>query len=261
MKYDFSIQEIDKVLAIGFIQTRHYSKVMPRLTKHFLGVYDGTTLAGVITLGWGTQPLQTIRKLFPQLVTQDYYEIGKMCMDESYPTNSETQMLSAIVKWMKQHCPEKKFLYTWADGIVGKAGYVYQAFNFWYGGFIWTDIYIGADGEKIHPRTSKSLCKENARMLGKDMVFWLTPDFLRLKGIQRVKGKQFRYILPLSKTYRKLLKESTVQWTRNYPKDIDLQWKKQLEKGKWELLPSMPEMNLSVVNINKKNVESHITTL
>ena len=89
----------------------------------------------------------------------------------------------------------------------------------------------------------------------------MTPDFLKHKGIQRIKGKQFRYVLPLSKTYRKLLKESTVEWTRNYPKDVDLQWKKQIAKGQWELLTSMPEMDLSVVNINKRNVESHTTTL
>ena len=261
MKYNFHIRELDKLTAITFIQERHYSKVMPRLTKHFLGVYNGSELAGVVTLGWGTQPLQTIRKLFPPLVSQDYYEIGKMCMDDAYPTNSETQMLSVMVKWMKDNCPEKKLLYTWADGIVGKAGYVYQAFNFWYGGFIWTDIYIGADGEKIHPRTSKALCKENARMLGKDMVFWLTPAFLQMKGIQRIRGKQFRYVLPLAKSYRKLLKESTVEWTKNYPKDIDLQWKERTAEGKWELLPAMPEMDLSIVNFNKKNVEAHITTL
>ena len=66
------------------------------------------------------------------------------------PKNSESQMLSAVIKWMKINLPEKLFLYTWADGIVGKCGYVYQSANFLYGGFIWTDIYIGPDGEKIH---------------------------------------------------------------------------------------------------------------
>ena len=257
MKYNFSVEPIDKTEAIDFIQARHYSKVMPRLTKHFLGVYDEENLAGVITLGWGTQPLQTIRKLFPSLITQDYYEIGKMCMDESYPANSETQMLSEVFKWIQRNCPDKKLLYTWADGIVGKAGYVYQAFNFWYGGFIWTDIYIGADGEKIHPRSSKPLLQENAKLLGRDKLFWLTPDFLKLKGIHRIKGKQFRYILPLAKIYRKLLKESTVEWNRDYPKDKDLQWKKQIGKGDWVLLSKMPSIDLSIVNVNKKNVEAH----
>ena len=65
MKYNFKVIEIDKVIAVDYIQARHYSKVMPRLTKHYLGVYNKEELAGVLTLGWGTQPLQTIRKLFP----------------------------------------------------------------------------------------------------------------------------------------------------------------------------------------------------
>ena len=148
MKFNFVIKRINKFVAAELVQEHHYSKVMPRLTKEYLGVYINTTpvdkhLVGVLTLGWGTQPLATIRKLFPTLTTKDYYEIGKMCMLPEMPRNSESQMLSAVIKWIKIHLPERLFLYTWADGIVGKVGYVYQSANFYYGGFIWTDIYIG----------------------------------------------------------------------------------------------------------------------
>ena len=73
MKYDFKIVELDARTAIDFIQERHYSKVMPRLTKHYLGIYDKDTLAGVLTLGWGTQPYNTIHKLFPSLVSMNLH--------------------------------------------------------------------------------------------------------------------------------------------------------------------------------------------
>jgi hypothetical protein len=258
MKYFFDIKEIDKTLAINFIQERHYSKVLPRLTKHWLGCFYNSELVGVLTLGWGTQPLQTIKKLFPNLVSEDYYEIGKMCMDEKMPRNSKSQMISSVVRWMKQNLPEKKFLYTWADGIVGKVGYVYQASNFQYGGFIWTDIYISPTGEKIHPRSSKVLLKENAEYLGKEKLFWMTPDFMKLKGIRRIRGKQFRYIYPLNKEAKKILqKSSTVEWGLSYPKAIDLKWKEQLDKGKYGLLEEIPHMDLSVVEVNEKNVNAH----
>lgn len=258
MKYFFEIKEIDKNLAIDFVQERHYSKVMPKLTKHWLGCFLKDELVGVVTLGWGTQPLQTIKKLFPNLKSEDYYEIGKMCMDDSMPRNSESQMLSQIVRWMKKNLPEKKFLYTWADGIVGKVGYVYQASNFYYGQFIWTDIYISPTGEKIHPRSSKSLLKENANFLGKEKLFWMTPDFMKLKGIRRIRGKQFRYIFPLnSKSKEMLRRESTVIWNKMYPKELDLQWKEQLNKGEYILLEGKPNMDLSVVEINEKNVNAH----
>ena len=130
MKYEFQIKEISRNYATEFIQSLHYSKIMPRLTKYFLGCYLEDELVGVLTLGWGTQPKATIAKLFEGLSTKDYYEIGKMCMKEEMPRNSESQMISAVVKWMKKNCSEKRFLYTWADGIMGKPGYVYQAANF-----------------------------------------------------------------------------------------------------------------------------------
>ena len=230
---------------------------MPRLTKHYLGVYDGELLAGVLTLGWGTQPYNTIHKLFPTLESKDYYEIGKMCMDDAYPRNSETQMLSKVRQWIQDNLPDKHFLYTWADGIVGKVGYVYQAANFLYGGYIWTDIYIGPDGEKIHPRTTKALCKENAEWEGKEKVFWLTHSFSEYKGIKRVKGKQFRYILPLTREAKRLLKESTVKWCREYPKEDSLKWRVRTGIKEWQDLEGMPSVDLSVVNINRRNVEAH----
>ena len=79
------------------------------------------------------------------------------CMKEEMPRTSESQMISAVVSWMKDNCPEKQFLYT--DGIMGKPGFVYAA-NFLYGGFIWTQIYISDKGEK---QTSRRLCDENVQ--------------------------------------------------------------------------------------------------
>ena len=271
MKYDFKINEISRSYATDFVQSLHYSKIMPKLTKHFLGCYLKNELVGVLTLGWGTQPKATIAKLFDGLDTKDYYEIGKMCMKEEMPRNSETQMISAVVKWMKDNCPEKQFLYTWADGIMGKPGYVYQAANFLYGGFIWTQIYISDKGEKIHPRSSKKLCEENVKFklakepdffVGKkgERIYWLTQDFLDHKGICKIHGKQFRYILPLNKKARKLLKKSNVEWNLNYPKESDLVWNKSTLEGKKQL-SDMPYIDGNMTEYNEKNINAHKGTL
>jgi len=271
MKYDFKINEISRLCATDFVQSLHYSKIMPRLTKHFLGCYLKNELVGVLTLGWGTQPKATIAKLFDGLDTKDYYEIGKMCMKEEMPKNSESQMISAVVKWMKENCAEKQFLYTWADGIMGKPGFVYQAANYLYGGFIWTQIYISAEGEKIHPRSSRRLCDENVKFklerepdffVGKkgERIYWLTQDFLDHKGISKIHGKQFRYILPLNKKARKLLKKSKVEWSLNYPKNDDLVWDKSTTNGR-ERLDKMPYIDGDVTEYNNKNVNAHKSTL
>ncbi len=271
VKYNFEIKEITRFDSTELVQTYHYSKIMPRLTKHFLGCFLDGELVGVLTLGWGTQPKATIAKLFDGLDTKDYYEIGKMCMKPEMPKNSESQMLSGVVKWMKINCPEKKFLYTWADGIMGKPGYVYQAANFLYGGFIWTQIYISDKGEKIHPRSSRRLCDENVQFKlerepnffeGKkgERIYWLTQDFLDHKGISKIYGKQFRYILPLNKKARKLLKKSKVEWNLNYPKNEDLVWDKSSTSGR-KRLEGMPYIDSDVTEYNAKNVNAHKGTL
>ena len=161
-KINYDIKEVAKEDVIRFVQENHYSPVMPKLTKHWLGVFTGEEMVGVVTLGWGTQPKQTIQKIVSEECTSsDYYEIGKMCMHESQPRNSESRMLSQLVKWMKVNCPDVSFLYTLADGIMGKCGYVYQASNFYYGGEFWTDSYISDKGEKVHPRSTAALLKTN----------------------------------------------------------------------------------------------------
>lgn len=102
-KFIFYVKETEKNLVGKFIQKFHYSPVFPRLTKFWLGVYDRKNkMVGAITLGWGTQPKQTIKKRFPTLDTKDYLEIGKMCMDDKMKKNSETQMLKAVFKWIKK---------------------------------------------------------------------------------------------------------------------------------------------------------------
>ena len=107
---------------------------MPRLTKKFLGFSLDDKLVGVLTLGLCTQPRQTINNMFPGLESNDYYEIGKMCLSPELngTKGAGSQMISATIRWMKENT-DRLFLYTMADGIMGKCGYVYQASNFYFG--------------------------------------------------------------------------------------------------------------------------------
>lgn len=258
MKINYTVYDIHKNIATEFVQKHHYSPVMPKLTKHYLGFYIEGNLVGVLTLGWGTQPRATINKMFPGLESKDYYEIGKMCMTDEMPKNSESQMLSATVKWLKQNKPECLFLYTMADGIMGKCGYVYQASNFYFGEKYWTDVYMMENGEKLHPRSTKSLCIENATMIGKEKVFWLTPDFMKLKGISRIRGYMFRYIYPLNKRAKKLMKTgSSLEWTFDYPKDKDLVWQDVTEGGRNHITIEQPPFTFEEAKYNLKNINAH----
>jgi len=246
------IKEIHKIKAADFIMSRHYSPVMPRLTKYYCGYYVDDILQGVMTFGWGTRPKHTIQKLFPKLDTKDYYEIGKMCMDDSMLKNSETQMMSAAMAWLKKKEPNLKYLFTWADGLVGKPGYVYQAFNFLYGGYIWTDTYVTEKGEKVHPRTIQGKLPNPH-----NFKYGSRPNPKQLKELKlsRVKGKQFRYILPMNKKMRKYLKNSTEKWGINYPKDTALEWKiKKPGETSYTQTNKMPFDLTKEVEYNKSNI-------
>jgi hypothetical protein len=225
------IQDVD---AVPFIHRIHYSKVMPRHTKAIIGGFNDGQLVAVMTLGYGTAPLHTIRKLFPSLTTKDYFEIGKLCMLNELPKNSESYFMARCIKMLKRDFPDRKVLFTWADGVIGKPGYVYQGSNFYYGGYIWASMYMTPDGVKVHERSLQGKVNIPGRpRSGKFMS--LSYEYLAPYGFTRYSGLLFRYVYPLCspKEWERLRAESSVKWEQgNYPKDPDCKWKKQIAKGK-----------------------------
>lgn len=231
-KFKFDIKEITKEQALEMVQKYHYSNTLPKLNKHFLGFYLNNELVGLITLGWGTQPRGTIQKIFPSLDTKDYYEIGRMCMTEEMPQNSETQMISQCIKWLKTNEPQLKVLFTWADGMLGRPGYVYQAANFYYAGYYYTDIYM-KNGVKIHPRQTRALFKTDEN--DKRLTIRPTVDQMNKFSIEHYKGKQLKYLYFLcnKSQQKKLMAESLVEISKNYPKKENLSWEKIDSMGIW----------------------------
>ena len=245
---DLTTYEIDKVYyitrqqAVNLISRVHYSKVMPKLNKYYIGAFVRDELVGVFTLGWGTRPLHTIKKLFPSLGTQDYYECGKLCMAEYMPKNSESNFISKVINLVKKDMPQIKLIFSWADGIMGKPGYVYQASNFFYGGYIWTHAYLDKNNTRVHVRTLQGINSTKDKKYG-DVSF----DTINKQGFKILYGKQFRYIYPTcnKREWKNLLKETGFTWTRgNYPKDEDIEFYIKDENGKRKL--NNIEMNRTI---------------
>lgn len=216
------IKPISNERCFEFTGKFHYSKRRPKLTKLCLGGFTEEELVCVMSLGWGVRPLHTIRKLFPSLGTKDYLEIGRMCSDEKMPRNTESTFIAGVIQWLKQNT-DLKVLFTWSDGIMGKPGYVYQASNFLYGGFIWTDIYFTESGEKVHPRATNKI--------GGRPTF----EYMNKNGWLHFRGKQFRYVYFMNRRLKRdLLKESTVKWVnKDMPKAKDIEYKVLTASG-WE---------------------------
>ena len=230
-----SVIIIPKEQAVELIKECHYSKVMPRITKLCIGGFENNKLVAVCTLGYGVRPLHTLKKAFPNLEVKDYLELGKLCVSDEMPKNTESNFIARCIKILKKEYPELKLLFSWADAIIGKPGYVYQSSNFFYGGFIWTEMYLTSQGNRIHPRTLQGIStgnKEEGKKF-KSRSF----DVSTKMGLQKYFGLQFRYVYPLcdKKEWDKIREKSPFNWERkNYPKDNDCKWKRQIARGKRE---------------------------
>jgi hypothetical protein len=232
-----SVEVISRDIAVAFIEAHHYSRVMPRITKHILGGIKGGQLVAVATLGFGTRPVHTIKKIFPSLGSADYLELGKLCLLDEMPRNSESYFIAKVLGWVRKNVPTCRVFYSWADALLNKPGFIYQASNFFFGGHIKTEMYVDAQGNKFHARSVQGH-PDLPQSTGK----FKTRSFEAVSkiGLTKYYGYQFRYCYPLcgNKEWKRLLAESTVTWTRgNYPKSADCRWWKQTRKGHTEECP------------------------
>lgn len=195
---DLMIMPIPNGIGKRFVARHHYAVICPPITKLTLGLFDKGELAGVALWGYGTRPRHTIKKLFPSLDVEDYLELNRLCVLDSMPRNTESLYLRMMADYIRGHHPAIKLLYSWADGLRGKPGYVYQASNWLYGGSIWSQFYVTEEGEVVHPRFL--ITRYGTRKRAATLAL----------GLKKVHGYQFRYCMFLcSHGERKaLLRES-----------------------------------------------------
>jgi hypothetical protein len=161
------------------------------------------------------------------LGTKDFLEVGKLALADSEPRNSETQFMSTAVWMLRKQFPNLKLAFSWADGIWGKPGYVYQAASFLYGGFIWTDVYMDREGARVHPLQLQSKMKTYLRTQRPNAVE------LAERGWRHIRGKQFRYVRFLCDRaeQKRLLAESPFYWNTDHPKGDSLEWREKTVAG------------------------------
>lgn len=209
-----SLNPIPNKLARQFVAEHHYAVICPPITKISYGLYNQGKLAGVALWGYGTRPKHTIKVLFPSLEVKDYLEMNRFCVLDEMPRNTESAFLKLCCEQIKHDFPQVKILFSWADGLRGKPGYVYQSSNWLYGGKIKSQFYCAKDGEVVHPRLL--ITRFGTRKA----------DFTRQLGLVKIQGFQFRYCRFLCShgDRKRLLRESPYNWNRSYPKNKDLLW-------------------------------------
>jgi hypothetical protein len=210
----YHVEPVPRSLMAAFVAAHHYAVRVPPHCLLSLGCFVGSDLVGVASWGFGVRPRHTIQRLFPSLTTSDYYELNRLCMLDSEPRNGESHFLRLCREYIRQREPGRVVLFSWADGMRGKPGFVYQADNWLYGGFIRTEFYVTAANEVVHPRQVITRCGRRDRA------------FTRSVGLRRVRGRQFRYchFLCGHGLRKRLLRESPFRWGRAYPKKNDCVW-------------------------------------
>ena len=210
----YHVEPIPRSLMAAFVAAHHYAVRVPPHCLLSLGCFSGGDLVGVASWGFGVRPRHTIQRLFPSLGTADYYELNRLCMLDSEPRNGESRFLRLCREYIARHDPRRVVLFTWADGMRGKPGYVYQSDNWLYGGYIRTEFYVTAENEVVHPRQVITRCGRRDRA------------FTRSMGLRRVRGRQFRYchFLCGHALRKRLLRESPFRWGQDYPKKDACVW-------------------------------------
>ena len=207
------IREVTSNVAREFVRLHHYAVICPPISRLSLGLFSGAKLCGVAIFGLGVRPLHTIRKLFPSLGVDDYLELNRLCVLDEMPRNTESQFLSLCCEYIRAN-KNVRCVFSWADGLRGKPGYVYQAASWLYGGFIKSQFYATEEGEVVHPRLL--ITRYGTR----------NKEQQKRLGLIKYHGYQFRYVrfLCSHKERKRLLAESPMLWTRAYPKRCDLRF-------------------------------------
>jgi len=144
------IKQIDSKLANRLIIENHYSGTVPKGVKYHLGIFIGDALYGVAQFGYGIKPQQTC-KWVRGTKPEEYLELNRLWISDKLGKNAESNAIAKSLKWVKENKPELKWIISFADGMMGKVGTIYQATNFIYTGFRRDGgIWMTKDGERLH---------------------------------------------------------------------------------------------------------------
>lgn len=203
------IKEIEPKLANKLICENHYSRTVAQGVQFHLGIFYENTLYGVAQFGYGIRPKDTCRWVKDTLPTE-YLELNRLWISDELGFNSESKSISLCLKYVKNKRPELKWIISFADGMMGKVGTIYQATNFVYTGFRKDGgIWMTKDGERLH---SVSLWHKHGTISRAVLEnIYGTP-------LYKVFGGQYRYFHFFDK---KSIKDLNVP-ILPYPKETDL---------------------------------------
>jgi len=146
----FEIKTISRDEARPFIEGIHYAHRFPPI-QFLFGLLEDGVLKGTVSYGPPASP-QVAKSVFGGLFKERILELNRLVLD-----TTTKNAASFLVGRSLRQLTVPSAIVSYADGLMGHVGYIYQATNFLFcGGAKAHDNYYMVDGKMTHPRTLAS---------------------------------------------------------------------------------------------------------
>lgn len=190
---NYKVMEICSSLASKMVKKYHYSKKTVSNSQLHLGIFESAKLVGVLSFG---PPMNGDKTSLKISSSTKMYELNRMVMDDDQPRNSESRAISLCIRWLKRFT-DIEWLLSFSDGKEGNVGYIYQATNWNYLGYLLSDSFYELDGKIKHSVTVWHQYKEKHP----DRDIKTTHEILTdtFKNVKIIVSKQHIYVYPLKR--------------------------------------------------------------
>ncbi len=190
----YMVKAIDSKAARDIVKQYHYSGKVVANSKLHLGVFNlAGELVGCLQFGPPMNGAKTSLKICDLL---PMYELNRMVMADSEPRNSESMAIALCIKYLRRFT-DCKWLLSFSDGKEGNVGYIYQATNWQYIGYMLSGSFYRLDGQYMHNVSVWHKYKEKHP----DRDVKTTDQILcdNFTNISKVSCKQHIYVMPVAK--------------------------------------------------------------
>lgn len=190
----YYVNEIDAKQAREIVKKYHYSGKVVSNSKIHLGIFsiDSGLLVGCLQYGPPMNGSKTSLKISPN---KNMLELNRMVMADSEPRNAESQAISLCNKWLKSNT-NVEYILSFSDGKENNVGYIYQATNWKYIGYLLSDSFYDLDGTIVHNVTVWHNYKEKHELRDTHTTDQILSYYF--ENISKITSKQHVYVFPLN---------------------------------------------------------------
>lgn len=203
IKDKYNIRSIEPSETYEWILKKHYAKRLPSISYSF-GLYDGSILIGVMTIGKPASP--NLCEGICGIELKEYvYELNRLCVNDGLEKNVLSYFVSSSLKLIN----ESLIIVSYSDTSMNHNGYIYQALNF---------IYTGATVERTDPEIK-----------GKHARHIKTDGTIIKRTIRYSKHRYVLFIGKLKHKFKKQLKYKNLPYPKGINKRYDATYKPKVQ--------------------------------